>query len=69
MALRGVLALLRPGGVVTVLCYRGHDGGPEEAAAVAEFLSDLPPGFTSETHESGTNRRDAPVLQIVRRMP
>ena len=33
-ALEGAVGLLRRGGVLTVICYRGHAGGMEEAAAV-----------------------------------
>lgn len=34
-ALEAAAGLLRPGGVLTVVCYPGHPGGEEEAAAVA----------------------------------
>lgn len=33
-ALEAAAGLLRPGGVLTVVCYPGHAGGDEEAAAV-----------------------------------
>lgn len=36
-ALRQSLTLLRPGGVLSVLAYRGHAGGREEAEAVAAW--------------------------------
>ncbi len=36
-ALEAAIALLRSGGVVTVVCYPGHAGGDEEAAAVVEW--------------------------------
>ena len=36
-ALDAALALLRPGGRLTVLCYRGHPGGTEEAEAVEQW--------------------------------
>ena len=37
-ALEAAVALLRPGGVVTVVCYPGHEGGDKEAAAVREWI-------------------------------
>lgn len=41
-ALEAVLNLLRPGGVVALTVYRGHEGGYEEAQAVEKFLQTLP---------------------------
>lgn len=41
-ALQAVLQLLRKGGVIALTVYRGHPGGVEEAAAVEDFLSQLP---------------------------
>ncbi len=40
-AIRQAVELLRPGGMLTVLAYTGHAGGPEEADAVAETLREL----------------------------
>ncbi|GAA5483275.1 class I SAM-dependent methyltransferase [Haloferula sargassicola] len=36
-ALAAAVSLLKPGGVLTVVCYPGHAGGDEEAAAVTEW--------------------------------
>lgn len=41
-ALNDALELLRPGGVVTIVVYTGHEGGAEEAAAVDAWAADLP---------------------------
>ena len=41
-ALEQALALLRPGGLLSVLAYRGHPGGQEEAEAVAAWLAERP---------------------------
>ena len=38
MALRLSMDLLRPGGLLVVVAYRGHPGGPEECEAVQEEL-------------------------------
>lgn len=42
-ALVAALALLRPGGGITVVCYPGHAGGDAEAAAVSAWAASLPP--------------------------
>jgi 16S rRNA C1402 N4-methylase RsmH len=39
-ALEAALSVLRPGGVVTVVMYTGHEGGPAEAAAVESWAAD-----------------------------
>ena len=41
MALRLAMDLLRPGGLLVVVAYRGHPGGPEECVAVRDELSSL----------------------------
>lgn len=40
-ALAIALEILCPGGVLAVVCYPGHDGGDEEAAATERFFSSL----------------------------
>ncbi len=37
-ALEAAAGLLRPGGVLTAVCYPGHAGGDEEASAVREWI-------------------------------
>lgn len=61
-AIDGARTLLRPGGVLTVLAYRGHPGGREEAATVRAFLQELVAEETPASH-----RDDAPTLLVVRR--
>jgi Putative rRNA methylase len=41
VALDAALAALKPGGILTVVCYPGHAGGDEESAAVAEWSGGL----------------------------
>ncbi|WNQ10355.1 class I SAM-dependent methyltransferase [Paenibacillus aurantius] len=41
-ALNGALSLLRPGGIVTVLLYPGHEGGAEECREVERWAAALP---------------------------
>ena len=66
-ALEGAIAVLRPGGVLTVLCYRGHDGGPEEFNAVHNLLSGLPENYDLERFNSQPDKPTAPVLLVVRK--
>ena len=40
-ALEAATRLLAPGGVITVVLYTGHKGGPEEAAAVHDWARTL----------------------------
>lgn len=41
-ALRSAVKMLRPGGVVTVVIYTGHEGGTAEADAVDAWATNLP---------------------------
>lgn len=41
-ALEQALEILRVGGLITVMCYPGHEGGDVEAAAVRKWASTLP---------------------------
>ena len=40
-ALEAALAGLKPGGIITVMAYTGHDGGMQEAMAVRQWCDDL----------------------------
>ena len=42
-AVRAAIRVLRPGGVLTVVGYTGHEGGWEEVEAVMSVVSDLDP--------------------------
>lgn len=41
-ALEAGLALLRPGGIITIVVYPGHPGGADEADAVVSWAAALP---------------------------
>ncbi|GAB2698247.1 class I SAM-dependent methyltransferase [Paenibacillus thermoaerophilus] len=65
-ALEAALELLRPGGVLTVVLYPGHDGGGEEAAAVEAWASALPQERCQALRYQFQNRRaSAPYLLAV----
>lgn len=58
--------VLRAGGLMTVIAYRGHAGGEEEAAAIESWLDRLDPSrFTVERFDGVSGRRIAPVLFVV----
>jgi hypothetical protein len=65
MALRLSMDLLRPGGLLVVVAYRGHPGGPEECDAVREELSSL----TEDLSMEGDASADAtsPLLLAARK--
>ena len=66
-ALTAARSLLRAGGVLTVLCYRGHDGGMEEYAAVYED-SRQQQQCVVDVIETGTGNSTAPVLFVYRKL-
>lgn len=57
----GAVSLLRPGGVLTVVAYRGHPGGADECDAVRECLRGY---VVAETVGSVDT---SPVLFVVRK--
>jgi ubiquinone/menaquinone biosynthesis C-methylase UbiE len=66
-ALEAALLVLRPGGVLTVVCYPGHEGGDEESAAVAEWSEGLKAvGFEAGIVRRTDTLRPSPFLVWVR---
>jgi SAM-dependent methyltransferase len=65
-AVRTALELLRPGGLLLLVVYPGHAGGAEEAQALRDFASGLPPRQWQVTEYRTLNARNAPpsVLAI-----
>jgi predicted methyltransferase len=67
-AVSAVLPHLLPGGVLTVVAYRGHAGGQEEANAVLQWSSRLDlDRYAVHTYQSPTLSEKAPILLIVKR--
>lgn len=65
-ALNSALELLRPGGVITIVLYTGHEGGQEEAAAVDVWASELPQGCADALSYRFVNQgNDPPRLVAV----
>ena len=63
-ALDQSLVLLRAGGLLSLLIYRGHPGGAAEAVAVHGWLDRLGVQHRLCTHES-----PGPVLHLIQRSP
>lgn len=69
-AVQAALELLLPGGVLTVMCYPGHEGGREECEAVAGLLASLPlPQWRVVRLSSANGSHDAPFLLAALRVP
>ena len=54
------LEWLAPGGLMTVVVYPGHEGGAEEACAIAKFGSELSPRAFEVQHMRPVNRSASP---------
>lgn len=67
-ALSYALCNLAPGGVVTVMIYTGHAGGPEEGATVCRYLSVLPQRSFSVLEYRFINQQNNPpfLLAVMR---
>ncbi len=61
-SLHNAFPLLRPGGLLTVMAYRGHDGGEEEAAMCEEVLSGLSKAHWRVFAHRPLNAHKGPVL-------
>lgn len=54
-ALDAALDLLRPRGIISMVVYTGHPGGPEEAELLAEHIRSLPPARVRALHVCAMN--------------
>lgn len=64
IALEAVLSRLRPGGMISILCYRGHEGGPEESAAVMNWLERNAELLDTRFVESTPPKPTSPILVL-----
>ncbi|MCP4232268.1 MAG: methyltransferase domain-containing protein [Aestuariibacter sp.] len=67
-ALRDSLSLLRPNGIITILAYRGHQGGEDEYLAITNWLTQLPTEHF-ETNIIQPENAGGPVLFAVIKRP
>lgn len=66
-AVQQALALLRVGGLITLVLYPGHAGGAEEARNVLAFAHDLEDGFAVSRFQRINSRKPAPDLLVMER--
>lgn len=64
-ALKAALQLIEVGGVITVVSYTGHKGGPEEYQALNEFLSELDSALYLVLHWELLNQINSPPVMFV----
>ncbi|MEJ7595398.1 MAG: FAD-dependent oxidoreductase [Planctomycetaceae bacterium] len=66
-AIQAACEMLLPGGAVTIIAYRGHAGGPEEAVIVEQWITELPSDrFETSRIEGDPTQATSPVLFVVR---
>jgi len=64
-----VLDHLKPSGIVSLLCYRGHDGGAEEFLQIKQLLTGLDSsGWLIDIHESSKATDSTPILFIITKL-
>ena len=67
-AIAAGVSLLKAGGVMTVIAYRGHSGGQEEARAVEEWSQHhQATSFTTEVIPGAVDNDESPVLYVFRK--
>lgn len=67
-AIRQAMDLLLSKGIISIVVYTGHQGGPEEAAAVAAMIESLPQELWDVAAITFPNRRnDSPYLVTIQR--
>lgn len=60
--------MLVPGGVMTIVAYRGHAGGQEEATTVEQWMAELSADqFETSRIDGDVNNANSPVLFVVRK--
>ena len=69
-AIQQSLSLLRPGGVISVLAYPGHQGGFEETNQVRTLMESLSPiDYQSQHYLSNAISPNSPELFILEKQP
>ena len=64
-AIEASLALLAPGGLLSITCYPGHDEGAQEDAAITAFCQSLDPHLWTVQSLSLLNRPKHPHLLLI----
>ena len=69
LSLHAALPLMRIGGLITIMAYRGHKAGEEETNAVAELITRLPVSQWRVFAHIPLNATTGPVLFSLYRQP
>lgn len=64
-SLKNALNILKPGGVITLMCYPGHEEGYLEETSLINFTSTLDPKEHLVYHQKILNRAKAPSLLVI----
>lgn len=68
LALDAAISLLQPGGVITVIAYRGHPGGLDETDAVRNRLKGLPASAFEVKEIPASESNVSPVLFVATKL-
>lgn len=66
-SLQNALALISPGGAISITCYPGHTEGAAEEAALLAFAATLSPTQWSCCHHRWLNRNASPSLLLMQK--
>ena len=64
-AVEASLEALKFGGLISLLCYRGHPGGEQEFVAVRQFVQELSPRHWVSSETQILNSPSAPVMIMI----
>jgi SAM-dependent methyltransferase len=67
-SIRTAIELISPGGLVSIICYPGHNEGKKEKFALLKLSRGLCPHRYSVSHQSWINRSKAPSLFIIHKI-
>lgn len=67
-SLKKALALLKPGGLVSMTCYVGHPGGREEEEALLSFSKSLDKSDFHVCYHQWINRLKSPSLLLIQKI-
>ncbi len=67
LSLQKALAIVKPGGAISVTCYPGHPEGACEEEAILKWIQTLSPLEWSACHHKWINRRQAPSLLLLQK--
>ena len=61
-AVNNIISLLKPGGVIILVIYHGHEAGKHERAELEHLISTLPQATTQVLRYEFLNKKDAPYI-------